>query len=79
MASLNSQSPVFVGLLTESQFAEDAGKSLRTIRAWRALGLPVLKRGRLRLIDPAAARAWLEAGALGGCAKPRRRARNRAA
>ncbi len=59
MSQPNLQSPILEGLTTFPQFAADTGRSERTIERWAALGLPVVRRGRLRLIDIERARAWL--------------------
>jgi len=53
---------LLAGLITRDglrkEFPEDP-PSDRTIQRWEAAGLPVIRRGNLRLYDVAAARAWL--------------------
>jgi hypothetical protein len=46
------------GLYTRKQLARATNKSEATIRRWEALGLPVIRRGQLRLYDPQTTRAW---------------------
>ena len=49
------------GLVTRDELQEQIpGKpSRRTIQRWEEQGLPVIRRGRLRLYDITAVRAWL--------------------
>jgi len=53
---------LLAGLLTRDEFRKefkDDPPSDRTIQRWEAAGLPVIRRGNLRLYDIAAVRAWL--------------------
>jgi phage terminase Nu1 subunit (DNA packaging protein) len=59
MSEPNLESPFLKGMATFKQFAKDVDKSERTVERWAAQGLPVFKRGRLRLIDIEQGRAWL--------------------
>ena len=79
MASPDTESPVFSGKISVEQFATDTKRTVRTINRWAALGLPIIKRGNLRLIDVEKARAWFEAGERGGLESPSRRHRGRGA
>jgi hypothetical protein len=47
------------GIKTRAQLARELGKSTQTIKRYEALGLPVTKRGQLRLYDDEKTRAWL--------------------
>jgi phage terminase Nu1 subunit (DNA packaging protein) len=67
MSDPNLDSPIFQGKTTVEQFARDCGRTTRTVRRWCDQGLPIEKRGNLRLIDIAKARAWLARGERGGC------------
>ena len=73
MTTPNLESPILGGKTTVERFARDVGVTTRTVRRWHAQGLPIIKRGNLRLIDVEKARAWLAAGERGGLAEPRHR------
>jgi len=66
---------VFDGFVTLAEFARAVGRTERTVRRWHRQGLPVAKRGSLRMINLARATAWLEAGERGGLAPTGRRTR----
>jgi len=51
--------PAEVPILTVSEFAKRVGVCGRTVSNWIERGLPVMRRGRVRRIDVAAANAWL--------------------
>jgi hypothetical protein len=56
--SNDAPNPV-AGLQTREEFAASVKRSTATIRRWEAMGLPVHKRGNLRLYDTEESRAWL--------------------
>ena len=47
------------GLITREQLAAQLDKTTRCIQNYEANGLPVIRRGRMRLYDVHAVRAWL--------------------
>lgn len=73
----DTQQPVSVtaGLMTLEEFARDIRRSVRTARRFIDRGCPVVRIGATPYIDPAAARAWFEAG----CPPPQPSSRNRRA
>jgi len=50
-------------LASPRRLAEDFGVSRSTIFVWLRSGMPSVKHGRVRLIDPHEAQAWLESHA----------------
>ncbi len=77
MPNPNPASPLFEGYVSFTKFAEDCGVSTRTVLRWHNRGLPVTRRGNLRLIEVEKARAWLAGGETGSLAPaPRRRRAN---
>jgi hypothetical protein len=46
----NTDSPILAGYRTEEDFADDCDVAKRTVRRWRMLGLPWVRRGNLILI-----------------------------
>jgi hypothetical protein len=50
---------LFHSLWTRQQLAYSLGVSKRTIRRFEIAGLPVIKRGQLRLYDAEITRGWL--------------------
>lgn len=73
--SVCEPNPVLDGLMPITDFAASVKRTPRTIRRWGAMGLPIIKRGNLVLVNVEKARAWLAAGERGGLAPPRRRMR----
>jgi phage terminase Nu1 subunit (DNA packaging protein) len=54
--------PVIAGLDTREQLARALNVTPNTVWRWERRGLPVIRRGHLRLYDRIKVRAWLEDG-----------------
>ena len=69
-AEIESQPALLDGMVDRPglQAQLPGNPSQRTIQRWEQQGLPVIRRGRLRLYDIAAVRAWLR-----GDRQPRKR------
>jgi phage terminase Nu1 subunit (DNA packaging protein) len=72
--TVDIEQQIFSGLATREDLAKAFGKSTKTIKRWEAEGLPVLKRGYLRLYDPQQVHRWL-CGELGERAPGQRKKR----
>jgi len=60
-AKLPQMQRLLEGLLTRDEFRAQlpGNPSERTIQRWEKMGLPVIRRGNLRLYDIVKGRAWL--------------------
>jgi phage terminase Nu1 subunit (DNA packaging protein) len=59
MAETTDRPSVLEGLITRAELAAELGVTDRTVRTYEGQGLPVIRRGMLRLYDPERVRAWL--------------------
>ena len=67
----------FTGFTAPSQFANDLGISVATLAKWIRRGLPIVRIGKVRLIEPERARAWVLQHRVGG-GEPGRKPRHAA-
>jgi MerR-like DNA binding protein len=73
---VGGQPGLLAGYSTREQLARKVGRTVHTIRLWERQGLPVIKRGNLRLYNDDIARQWI-LGELGSTA-PRKPGRPKA-
>jgi phage terminase Nu1 subunit (DNA packaging protein) len=59
MAVENWHPSVLDGFAERKQLAKDLRRCERTIKRWEDQGLPVIRRGKMRLYDIERVRAWL--------------------
>jgi MerR HTH family regulatory protein len=75
VAPIGSQPGLLAGYSTREQLARKVGRTKHTIRKWEKQGLPVIRRGNLRLYHDETARQWI-LGEFSG-AEPRKPGRPR--
>jgi hypothetical protein len=72
-----TQPSVMTGFHTREELAAAVGKSVATVRRWEQRGLPVIRRGNLRLYEIERVRDWLRSDPI--VPEPRRPGRPRKA
>jgi hypothetical protein len=71
----NDAQCVIAGWQTITEFAHDVNRTERTVARWIGRGMPVIRVGATRFIDPTKARKWFLDGMPSPTSSPRLRRR----